>query len=129
MTAKYFVNFTPADAVQYDGTQPSGSEALEWLRSDRGRIYNFYRYARDARLEAFVIEENGDVYLCPGQWLVRQGSRVWVQDEEPASVIGASYHQCHAKKCEPDCALKDCAEYLLDNGWTSPWSPVEGGAE
>lgn len=143
MTAKYFVNFTPADAVQYDGTQPSGSEALEWLRSDRGRIYNFYRYARDARLEAFVIEENGDVYLCPGQWLVRQGSRVWVQDEEPARVVKWEFRVVGSRsggkwlEHSLEGALLTQRMYgglierrpVLSNGWTGPWLPVDGGAE
>ena len=106
----YFINFAPADAVQYDGTNLLAICAA----------WDLYE-GHWARM------------LSTGQWLVRQGSRVWVQDEEPARVV-----RWETGRMSPGGDVWDhdwlswWPEYrrpVLSNGWTGPWVPVAGGAE
>lgn len=120
----HFHNFTPADAVQYDGEH--GDEALfDVVRSE----------IRWGGQEGWPIRK--------GQWLVRQGSRVWVQDEEPARVVKWEFRVVGSRsggkwlEHSLEGALLTQRMYgglierrpVLSNGWTGPWLPVDGGAE
>jgi len=119
----YFINFAPADAVQYDGSEEATALALTWVPSG----WELYREVE------WCDHDNCTVRLSPGQWLVRQDTRVWVQDEEPARV-----ERWETGRMSPGGDVWDhdwlswWPEYrrpVLSNGWTGPWAPVEGGAE
>lgn len=129
MTADHFHNFAPADAVQYDGT--NAGECIRFHKTF------FIGYSGG-------IEHHLSPYgkASPGQWLVRQGSKVWVQDEEPAraerwewatgrfdELTGAADEESARYWVDALAGITLHRRPVLSNGWTGPWSPVEGGAE
>jgi len=136
---RYFHNFAPADAVQYDGT-------------------NDAQIAAQFDIDGWWVRLNATT----GQWLVRQGDRVWVQDEEPARVEHTSWSvfyphraadgsdgqaqrivfveerkETYARKILSEASPQADARLEIQHAvrtqggflWTGPWSPVEGGAE
>ena len=142
---RHFHNFAPADAVQYDGTWASLSATDDWFPEDVSR-----GASRDNGNEAMSLDwyfpsgQRIGVEFVPGQWIVRQGSRVWAQDEEPARVVRWGWANSRYGDGGMNQDTEESVRYfhnldpekfglhrrpVLSNGWTGPWSPVEGGAE
>lgn len=120
---RYFINFAPAAAVQYDGTN----------RAEVTRIAGYFSYGIIDGDLVLTRKQAPSIFVKEGQWLVRQGDKVWVQDEEPARVV-----RWETGRMSPGGDVWDhdwlswWPEYrrpVLSNGWTGPWVPVAGGAE
>jgi hypothetical protein len=120
----YYVNFAPAEAVKYDGT--NARQIAMWM----------FPVPPNPHAPEVNVRNMVEPHIRLGQWLIRQGDRVWVQDKEPAKVERWLVGNCdfdgsmswHGHNCECygplDRPREVCA--VLNNGWSGPWQVVDG---
>lgn len=134
-TPTHYFNFKPCEAVQFQESGPDQNIALvcEWLGADPAEDYEFFDAEYEAGLPSggTIYYDNENEQASPGQRLIRQDGKVWVQDEEPPRVKEWEYakrpHNAASGlwfKCERDKATH--CRPVLSNGWEGPWEAVDG---
>lgn len=128
----YYVNFAPAEAVKYDGT--NARQIAMWM----------FPVPPNPHAPEVNVRNMVEPHIRLGQWLIRQGDRVWVQDEEPARVErwewGASaLEDLEVTQFDSEADARDPGKKwlmgmthtayrcpVLSNGWSGPWEVVDG---
>lgn len=142
--------------MQFQESGPDQNIALvcEWLGADPAEDYEFFDAEYEAGLPGggTIYYGNENEQAFPGQWIVRQGDKVWVQDEEPARVERwetqtrplADSERCkftlpgYGTRCPMELGhggvVHNYSQHpskvshrrpVLSNGWTGPWEVVE----
>ena len=118
MDTRHFHNFKPCTAVQW----PTEAEAASWKASQwDSREADLANLARGADPSPLVDAAIGYMLgrtMRHGQWLIRQGPRLWAQDEEPARVerwetLGAPVTQSGVMGARR--SVEDCIELVRVN--------------
>lgn len=131
-TPTHYFNFKPCEAVQWTGTEEGFDTVSEHL-ADQG----FDIAQAGDMCQLWASDMSTEIHrLTPGQWLIRQEGKVWVQDEEPPKVErwmpGVEINDSYGHETLP---LSEGYEHeathrrpVLSNGWTGPWEGVDGGS-
>lgn len=139
----HYVDFKPAEAVQYvEGQIEQFCAEATALLNPSGEINigsrsMFSFQGSPPTICAWRMNSSGNMAwrwadrrsAHPGNWCVKQGSRVWVQDEEPAKIEHTDYAvgtpgASMMRAASPKVATH--RQVALDNGWSGPWQVVDG---
>ena len=114
-TPTHYFNFKPCEAVQWSGTV-EGFDVMAEHFAD----YGFDIAQAGDMCQIWASDMSTGIYrLRPGQWLVKQGDKVFVLDEEPAWVVG------WVTRDERKFAWTKLKRPALSNGFLGPWEVVE----
>ncbi len=140
ITPTHFHDFKPCDTVQYDWPHDANEAhydaVFDKIVAMLGPKFGVASIECILHIDTFEAPRGIAIATAtPGQWLVKQGNHVWVQDHEPARVIEWQHRVVRSRSggvfWEDSLDAAQITQRIdggiikrrpvLSNGWTGPW--------